>query len=139
MRTHRTRNHSCELCCEHEVTPWKLDTESEAPSATTFRSGWHNLIQLSELINEKMHTEDGPPLRGRSDEHFWHLKRYNTAATKTATMHCSAAVQADRGNGRTRREELQILSRPWCRRSMLREGDITFIGAPRSEYRRTSH
>ena len=51
-----------------------------------------------------MHTEDGPSLRGRSDERFWHLKRYNTAATRIAAMHCAVSVQADRGSGQTGRE-----------------------------------
>ena len=92
------------------MTPWKLDTESEAPSATSFRSGWHNLIQLSELMNEEMHREYGPSLRGRSDEYFWHLKRYNTAATRIAAMYCAAAVRADRGSEQTGREELREYS-----------------------------
>ena len=90
--------------------PWKLDTESEAPSATSFKSGWHNLIELPELINEELHTVDGPPLRGRSDEHFWHLKRYNTAATRISAMHCAAAIRADRGSRQTGREELREYS-----------------------------
>jgi hypothetical protein len=41
------------------------------------------MIKLSELINEEIHTEDGPSIIGRSDEHFWHLKQYITAAKES--------------------------------------------------------
>ena len=52
-----------------------------------------------------MDTEDGPSLMGRSDEHFWHLKRYNTVATRITAMYCAVSVRADRGSGQTGREE----------------------------------
>ena len=70
-QTHRPRNHPCKLCCDFVVTPWKLETESEAPSTTSFRSGWHYLIKLLELINEKMHIKDGQEKTTNILERVW--------------------------------------------------------------------
>ena len=76
------------------MTSWKLDTESEAPSETSFRSGWHNLIQLLELVNEQRTVR-------LSDKHFWHLKRQNTAATRIEAMWCPSRSRERKREGAT--------------------------------------